>query len=108
LAVRRDVRIGALMRPDHPLADVRRLTLAACFAHPVAVGKRELSIREAIEPLLEKSGLAVSPMLEGGSIRMLVELARIGHHVSDHHGPAQDGKFISTAVNNLWSENPTA
>lgn len=82
MAVRRDVRIGALMRPDHPLAAVERLTLATCFAHLVAVGKRELSIREAIEPLLEQANMAVSPMLEVGSIRMLVELALIGRHVS--------------------------
>jgi DNA-binding transcriptional LysR family regulator len=49
IAVRRDVRIGALMRPDHPLAKATSLTLSACFRHPVAVGKRDLSIREAID-----------------------------------------------------------
>jgi DNA-binding transcriptional LysR family regulator len=49
MAVRRDVRIGALMRPDHPLAKATSLTLSACFRHPVAVGKRDLSIREAID-----------------------------------------------------------
>jgi DNA-binding transcriptional LysR family regulator len=41
VAVRRDVRIGVLMRPDHPLAKATSVTLSACFRHPVAVGKRD-------------------------------------------------------------------
>jgi DNA-binding transcriptional LysR family regulator len=40
MAVRRDVRIGVLMRPDHPLAKATFLTLSACLRHPVAVGRR--------------------------------------------------------------------
>jgi len=82
MTVRRDVRIGVLMRPDHPLAAIETLTLGACFAHPVAVGKPELSIREAIQPLLDRMLSARPPLLELGSIRMLVELAQIGHHVA--------------------------
>jgi DNA-binding transcriptional LysR family regulator len=82
MIVRRDVRIGVLMRPDHPLAETENLTLNACFAHPVAVGKRELSIREAIQPLLDGMHSARPPLLEVGSIRILVELALLGHHVA--------------------------
>ena len=33
VALRRDVRIGALMRPDHPLADTPHLTIADCVSH---------------------------------------------------------------------------
>jgi DNA-binding transcriptional LysR family regulator len=40
MAVRRDVRIGVLTRPDHPLAKATFLTLSACLRHPVAVGRR--------------------------------------------------------------------
>lgn len=82
MAVRRDVGIGVLMRPDHSLATLPRLTLAACFAHPVAVGKRDFSIREAIQPILDSPTFFAPPLLEVGSIRMLIELAQIGHHVS--------------------------
>ncbi len=56
--------------------------LAACFAHPVAIGKRDLAIREAIQPILDASSFVPPPLLEVGSIRMLVELAQLGHHVS--------------------------
>jgi DNA-binding transcriptional LysR family regulator len=82
MAVRRDVRVGVLMRPDHPLAKRQSLTLADCFAHPVALGTSELSIRRAIQPILDASVSARPPLLEVASIRMLVELAQLGHHVS--------------------------
>lgn len=82
MAVRRDVRVGVLMRPDHPLAQMKSLTLAACFKHPVAIGTRELSIRRAIQPILDASVSVPPPLLEVASIRMLVELAQLGRHVS--------------------------
>jgi DNA-binding transcriptional LysR family regulator len=82
MEVRRDVRIGVLMRPDHPLANVPRLTLDECFRHAVAVGKHELSIREAIQPILDASSSSPAPVLEASSVRLLVELALHGHHVS--------------------------
>lgn len=81
MAVRRDVRVGVLMRPDHPLASLQKPTLADCFAHPVAIGTHALSIRRAIQPTLDASA-SVRPLLEVGSIRMLVELAQAGQHVS--------------------------
>ncbi|MBS7539036.1 LysR family transcriptional regulator [Ancylobacter lacus] len=82
VAVRRDVRIGVLMRPDHPLAAEPRLTLATCMAHPLAVARPELSIREVIEPFLRHASPFAPPLVEVDSIRMLVELARLGRHVS--------------------------
>lgn len=82
VAVRRDVHIGAVMRPDHPLAALERLTLAECLRHPIAVAKPEISIREVIEPFLYQSALSMPALVEVDSIRMLVELAMLGHYVS--------------------------
>ncbi|MFC6446028.1 LysR family transcriptional regulator [Shinella zoogloeoides] len=82
MAVRRDMRVGVLMRRDHPLAERKSLSLADCFTHPVAIGTRDLSIRRAIQPILDASPSVPPPLLEVGSIRMLVELAEAGHHVS--------------------------
>lgn len=82
VAVRRDVRIGVVMRPDHPLAEASNLTLAACIAHPMAVAKPEISIRDVIEPFLQQSALILPPLVEVDSIRMLVELALIGGYAS--------------------------
>jgi DNA-binding transcriptional LysR family regulator len=82
LAFRRDVTIGVVMRPDHPLATQSSITVSDCLAYPVAVAKPEISIREVIEPFLQRSIHARTPMLEVDSIRLLVELALLGHHVS--------------------------
>lgn len=82
LAFRRDVRIGAVMTPGHPLAGVENLTMAQCLEHPLAVGKPEISIREVIEPFLRTSAAILPPLVEVDSIRMLVELALGGHYAS--------------------------
>jgi DNA-binding transcriptional LysR family regulator len=82
IAFRRDVSIGAVMTPDHPLAGVEKLTMAQCLEHPLAVGKPEISIREVIEPFLKSSASITPPMVEVNSIRLLVELALGGHYAS--------------------------
>lgn len=82
LAFRRDVSIGVVMVPGHPLAGVANLTMAQCLEHPLAIGKPEISIREVIEPFLHASAAIIPPLVEVDSIRMLVELALGGHYAS--------------------------
>ncbi|WP_375599934.1 LysR family transcriptional regulator [Devosia sp. Naph2] len=82
LAFRRDVSIGVVMAPGHPLAEAGSLTMAHCLDHPLAVGKPEISIREVIEPFLRSSASITPPLVEANSIRMLVELALGGHYAS--------------------------
>ena len=79
---RRDVRIGVMMRPDHPLAQAKRIVLADCLGHPLAVPRPEISIREVIAPFMYQAADMMPPMIEVNSIRMLVELALKGTHVS--------------------------
>ena len=82
VAFRRDVSIGAVIAPSHPLARVRNLTMAQCLEHPLAVGKPEISIREVIEPFLHSPANVTPPLVEVNSIRLLVELALGGHYAS--------------------------
>ncbi len=79
---RRDVRVGALMRPDHELAGRERLLLGDCLAYPMAVTRPEISIRQIVEPFLQRITDMMPPMVEANSIRMLVELALGGSHIS--------------------------
>lgn len=79
---RRDVRIGVVMRPDHPLTRAKRLVIAECLGHPLAIARPEISIRDVIAPFMQKATDMLPPMIEANSIRMLVELALIGNHVS--------------------------
>lgn len=82
VALRRDVRIGVLMAPDHPLAETPSLTIADCLSHPLAVAKPEISIRSVIEPFMARATPVPPPLVEADSIRMLVELARSGRYAS--------------------------
>ncbi|MFC3703464.1 LysR family transcriptional regulator [Devosia honganensis] len=82
IAVRREVRIGAVMVPDHPLAATQALTMEQCLDHPLAVVKPEISIREVIDPFLRGSAPFLPPLVEADSIRMLVELALGGHYAA--------------------------
>ena len=82
IAIRRDLPVGAVMRADHPLAGETRLTFATCFAHPFAVPRRGLSIREVIDPFLDQGGPGQRSFVEVNSVRMLFELARTGRYLA--------------------------
>jgi DNA-binding transcriptional LysR family regulator len=82
IALRRDVRVGAVMKPDHPLAASRHLTLSECLRHPIAIARPEISIRGVIDPFLQQAGASMPPMIEANSIGMLVHLANFGHYIS--------------------------
>lgn len=82
VAFRRDVRIGAVMVPEHPLAGAGQLTMQMCLGHPMAIARPEISIREVIDPFLQRSSSILPAMVEVNSIRMLAELALGGHYLS--------------------------
>lgn len=76
------LRIGALMRPDHPLAGRALLTLAEVAAHPIALPARGLSLRAALDPALARLGRAVRPRLESDSLRHMAGLALRGRLIA--------------------------
>lgn len=79
---RRDVRIGALMHPDHPLAGQQDLTIADCISHPIAMAKPDISIRDVIQPFLSRAARITPPLVEVNSLRLLVELALSKHYLA--------------------------
>ncbi|HEY8594801.1 MAG TPA: LysR family transcriptional regulator [Devosiaceae bacterium] len=82
MTVRREVRVGAVMPPTHPLASSARLTLADCLEHPAAIAMPEISIRQVIAPFLRRMDRPLPALVEANSIRLLVELALSGRYVS--------------------------
>lgn len=83
IALQRDVKIGAMMRHDHPLAGNRGpIGLSECLAHPLAMATPEISIRKVVEPFLLRTTSTLPPLVEVDSIRMLIELALTGRYVS--------------------------
>lgn len=83
IALQRDVRIGAMIRHDHPLAENRGpVKLKECLEHPMAMAAPEISIRKMVEPFLLQATRTLPPLVEVDSIRMLIELALTGRYVS--------------------------
>ncbi|MBU1174300.1 MAG: LysR family transcriptional regulator [Alphaproteobacteria bacterium] len=79
---RRDVRVGVVMRPDHPLAATEHIVIADCLTHGLAIPRPEISIRQVVMPFMQRAADLLPPVVEVNSIRMLVELALNGGHVS--------------------------
>jgi DNA-binding transcriptional LysR family regulator len=76
----RDMHLGAVMAPSHPLAGAKNLTLAQCLAHPIAWPSPGLSLRAALDKIPGTRGLR--PAFECNSLRLMASLARHGSCVA--------------------------
>lgn len=74
-------RLGAVVAPDHPLAEHRVARIAHCLSYPLVVADRGLSLREVVEDLMP-SHVALDPAIETNSIDMMKRLARHAPHVT--------------------------
>jgi DNA-binding transcriptional LysR family regulator len=74
----RELRVGAAMSPDHPLAKSKKLTLAECLAYPVAWPSRGLSLRTVLDHRPPGLTREVNPVFECNSLRLMASLARRG------------------------------
>ncbi len=74
----RDLPIGCVMAPDHPLAGRDELTLAECFAYPVAMPAPGLSLRARIDATFGAKSQSRRTFVESNSLRFMKALARKG------------------------------
>ncbi len=72
----RDLQLGAIMAPDHPLGRQEKLSLSECLRHPVAWPSRGLSLRTLLDSLTAARN--VRPAFECNSLRLMASLARRG------------------------------
>ena len=82
VAYDRPLKIGAIVSPDHPLADRTSAMLAECIEYPYAWPARGLSLRTALDLAREKLGRPAAPVLEANSLRVMAALAREGRCVA--------------------------
>ncbi|MTI45810.1 DNA-binding transcriptional LysR family regulator [Roseibium hamelinense] len=76
IAFHQDLVIGALMAPDHPLANVEALTLAECLKFPVAMPAEGLSLRARLDTVRSRISGATKTYVEANSLRFMRALAR--------------------------------
>ncbi len=79
-------RLGAVMRPDHPLARLAEVSFAACLAHPVILPSAELSLHTLLERPLRRFRGRVDMRAEVSSMELMrnltVELNAISFQAS--------------------------
>ena len=69
-------RLGALVGPDHPLAERGSVNFATCAEHGLILAKSELSIHHLLAPLHKRLGLLDKPPLQSNSMELARQMAR--------------------------------
>ncbi|QIH07232.1 MULTISPECIES: LysR substrate-binding domain-containing protein [unclassified Pseudomonas] len=75
-------RLGALVSPEHPLADRGSVNFATCAEHGLILAKSQLSIHHLLAPLHKGLGLLDKPPLQSNSLELARQMARHGMGVA--------------------------
>jgi DNA-binding transcriptional LysR family regulator len=67
-------RLGAVMRPEHPLAREKHVTFSECAVHPVILPTEELSIYTVLLPHLTRFAGKMQVVAEVGSLELMKNL----------------------------------
>jgi DNA-binding transcriptional LysR family regulator len=78
VVARIQMRLGAIMRPDHPLANRKELTLTECAAYPVAMLSDPWILNAAAEAEFTHSGAQFKSVVLTNSLPMTKEIMRAG------------------------------
>ncbi len=71
-------RLGAVVRPDHPLAARKTVSFAACLDYPLILAAPDLSINQLLEPVISRIPNPPKPAITSSSIELMRELAMRG------------------------------
>ena len=75
IAFHRDLAIGAVVRPGHPLTGTHRPSLAECLAYPFCLPSPGLSLRKRIDLVLADQPLGLGAFVEANSLKLMKALA---------------------------------
>jgi DNA-binding transcriptional LysR family regulator len=78
----REMRLGAVMAPDHPLARKRQLLFAQCLQYPVAWPARGLSFRAILDEMTGTAKIPPRRAFECNSLRLMAALAKRGRCIA--------------------------
>lgn len=75
-------RLGAVAKPNHPLAKKKSVTLPSCLGYPLILATPDLSITNLLEPVLSGGPSYLSPVITCGSVELMQELVIRGHGIA--------------------------
>jgi DNA-binding transcriptional LysR family regulator len=82
LGLRRVMRIGAVVAPDHPVAALPVVRVADCLRYPLAIPSKGLSIRAALDGTAAMRLGSHRIAVETNTLAFMRALARRGRHVA--------------------------
>ncbi|MTI17543.1 LysR family transcriptional regulator [Rhodobacteraceae bacterium RKSG542] len=74
IAFRRELQIGAIMHPEHPLANEPEITVARCMSYPIALPSEDLSLRTQLNAVLDPADVRANMCLEANSLRFMKKM----------------------------------
>lgn len=77
-----DTRLGAVVAPDHPIAQEEAVRLSDCARYPIIVGNDTMTIYSIIHDAFAQTSLAFQPAVESNSVSFMKSLARQGEGVT--------------------------
>jgi DNA-binding transcriptional LysR family regulator len=72
----------AVLSADHPLAGLKRVSLADCARYPIAAPMRNSGSRILIDVACKAAKIHIVPMLETNSLELRVEFVRLNHGIT--------------------------
>jgi DNA-binding transcriptional LysR family regulator len=72
----------AMVRPDHPLAELTSVKLADCQKYPIALGDATFGSRKLIDAIVNRSRISLNVVLEATSVQVLKEFTLASNAVS--------------------------
>jgi DNA-binding transcriptional LysR family regulator len=92
------VKLGAVVARDHPLATRRSVRLSDCLTYPLVSADASLSLREAVENLMPAHGRFI-PAIETNSTELMKHMVRRQPHITflnrlDVEQEIQDGDLV--------------
>jgi DNA-binding transcriptional LysR family regulator len=67
--------LGAVVTPDHPLAERSRVKIADCADYPLIISNDQLSIRTLMHPIIVHARRTITPTIEANSIELMKNLS---------------------------------
>lgn len=74
VAFNQPLSVGAILRPDHPLAQAEALTLVQCMEHPIVLPSRHISFRNQLDVAFAQCSITPSTSVEANSLSFMKRL----------------------------------
>jgi DNA-binding transcriptional LysR family regulator len=72
-----ECKLGAVVRPGHPLAGLRSVSLSACLGYPIILPATGLTLRRTLDDAFARSTIKIVPVLETNAIELIKRTAML-------------------------------